>query len=244
MPLPLYLAMTGAEVAAAEALPEKTAWMACHFSCYGTGLSNMPQELPEGSLLILNDRTPICGHDPERIAEQLEQLVCTFSCCGVLLDFQRPCVAETAELCAHLVTALPCPVGITDIYARELDCPVFLSPLPPGTALIDHISPWAGRELWLETVADTRVAVITETGCTWQDSSDSPAGPTWFEEPSLHCRYCWHADRRQAVFTLERTTEHIPTLLEEAERLGITRAVGLYQQLGQIITTGRAGGMH
>ena len=230
MPLPLYLAMTAAEVEAAEALPENTAWMACHFSCYGTGLSNQPRELPEGAMLILNDRTPICGHDPERIATQLEQLVSAFSCCGVLLDFQRPGVAETAALCAHLVTALSCPVGITDIYAKELDCPVFLSPLPPGATLEQHVSPWAGRELWLETVTDVRTAVITETGCQWQDAAFPCEESPWFEAPALHCRYCWSAGERQAVFTLQRTTAHIPSLLAEAERLGITRAVGLYQQ--------------
>lgn len=233
MPLPLYLAMTAAEVASVEALPEKTAWMACHFSCYGTGLSNLPRELPEGAMLILNDRTPICGHDPTRIGEQLEQLASVFSCSGILLDFQRPGVAETAQLCAHLVSTLPCPVGITEFYAKELDCPVFLSPLPPGTALDAHIAPWAGRELWLEAATDTRVAVITEKGCTWQDDDDAYAESIWFDEPSLHCRYCWSADAQQAVVILRREAEHIPSLLEEAERLGITRTVGLYQQLGQ-----------
>lgn len=230
MPLPLYLAMTGAEIAVADPLPENTAWMACHFSCYSTGLSNLPTALPEGSMLILNDRTPICGHDPERIRTQLEELVNAFSCSGVLLDFQRPDVEETAKLCAHLAKALPCPVGITEFYADDLDCPVFLSPLPPGKALEAHSKPWIGRELWLETVTDTRVAVITESGCQWHCADFPHVESTWFEEPPLHCRYCWSADDRQAVFTLERTITHFPTLLEEAEQCGITRAVGLYQQ--------------
>ena len=75
MPIPCYLALTAAEFANANQLPEKIAWMACHFSCYGTGLSNFPEDLPGGSVIILNDRTPPDKHDPQRILEQLQQLV-------------------------------------------------------------------------------------------------------------------------------------------------------------------------
>ena len=53
-----YLAMTGVEIAAAEALPENIAYMACHFSPYGTGLTGAPEVLPKHSMLILNDRIP------------------------------------------------------------------------------------------------------------------------------------------------------------------------------------------
>ena len=75
MVLPLYLAMTAAEMYAVSSLPEKVAWMACHFSCYGTQLSNCPDSLPEGSMLIVNDRTPPAKHDPQRIIQQLTQLI-------------------------------------------------------------------------------------------------------------------------------------------------------------------------
>ena len=43
-----YFAMTAAEIRGCSALPAGIAWMACHFSPYGTGLSNLPPELPEG----------------------------------------------------------------------------------------------------------------------------------------------------------------------------------------------------
>ena len=99
--------------------------------------------------------------------------------------------------------------------------------------MAQHVTPWAGRELWLEAVTDIRTAVITESGCTRQAAAPPRADAVWFEDPAFHCRYCWHADDRQAVFTLERTAKHIPSLLEEAEKLGITRAVGLYQQYKQ-----------
>ena len=51
----LNLAMTAAELGAAP-LPSHPAWMACHFSPYSTGLTNLPPKLPQDSLLILNDR--------------------------------------------------------------------------------------------------------------------------------------------------------------------------------------------
>ena len=98
MILPCYLAMTAAEFASAPVLPEKLAWMACHFSCYSTGISNLPLTLPKGSMLILNDRTPVSGHDPLRIAQQLQQVVEELEIERVLLDLQRPNCEETARI--------------------------------------------------------------------------------------------------------------------------------------------------
>ena len=106
-----FLAMTAAEFATAGTLPEYVAWMACHFSPYGTGLTNLPPTLPPGSLLILNDRIPICGHDPERIAGQLLQTAETTQCTGVLLDFQ--CASEeNVRLAEYLISTLSASNGI------------------------------------------------------------------------------------------------------------------------------------
>ena len=91
MALPLYLALTAAEFQNCSSLPEHAAWMACHYSPYGLGLSNIPKDLPQGSMLILNDRTPPCRHDPELIARQLGEIAERFQCGGVLLDFQFYC---------------------------------------------------------------------------------------------------------------------------------------------------------
>ena len=70
-----YLAMTAEEIATTDILPEHTAYMACHFSPYGTGLTNIPESLPKNAILILNDRIPFCGHDKALIAKQLAQLM-------------------------------------------------------------------------------------------------------------------------------------------------------------------------
>ena len=45
------------------------------FFPYSTGLSNLPKALPPGSMVILDDITPIHGHDAEAIAAQLRPLV-------------------------------------------------------------------------------------------------------------------------------------------------------------------------
>ena len=66
-----YLAMTAGEIRGASVLPRRTGWLSCHFSPSGVGLSNLPVALPPGSLLILDDSTPMDGHDPEQIAGQL-----------------------------------------------------------------------------------------------------------------------------------------------------------------------------
>ena len=102
------LAMTAAEMRNISEIPPRIAWMACHFSPYGLGLSNLPKGLPPGSLLILDDCTPPGRHDPELVAEQLTQCAETLECGGILLDFQRPGQEETRALAKHLASALPC----------------------------------------------------------------------------------------------------------------------------------------
>ena len=121
MAIVLHLAMTAAEFDTNPSLPGPIAWMACHFSPYGTGLSNLPSRLPEGSILILNDRTPVFGHSPERIASQLAEVAESLKCSGILLDFQRDGEAQTLAI-ATAITALPYPVAVTPSYAKELDC--------------------------------------------------------------------------------------------------------------------------
>ena len=232
MALPLYLAMTAAEISRATVLPNNCAYMACHFSPYGTGLSNFPQELPENALLIVNDRTPVQGHDPILIAEQLVQMAEDWKVSGILLDFQRPAQTETDRIAKAILAALPCPVGICEHYARELDCPVFLPPPPPDSSLNQYISHWHGRELWLEVALDSKAILITEEG---SQSPPAPADLPFFpyRDSRLHCSYHINAQPDQVLFTLRRTAEDLGDLLTEAEALGVTRAVGLFQELGK-----------
>lgn len=233
MALPLYLAMTAAEISCTQALPARCAYMACHFSPYGTGLSNFPRSLPKGSILIVNDRTPVQRHDPELIAAQLTQLAEEWEVTGILLDFQRPGSHQTTQIARAILSAPPCPVGISECYAQDFSCPVFLSPPPLDRPLSEYIAPWQGRELWLEAALDAQIITVTpqESRAEPFFSPDSIQYP--HQDPRLHCHYKIETGPSTARFTLQRTPDDLTVLLQEAETLGITQAVGLYQELGQ-----------
>ena len=232
MAIPMFLAITGAEWGENRTKPEKIAWMACHFSPYGTGLSNCPTELPTGSMIILNDRTPICGHDPERIAQQLSQIVQELNCCAVLLDFQRPDEPDTDAVIDAIWENCRCPVGVTEYYARNRNCPVFLSPVPLNVPVAKHFDPWKGREIWLDIAMDAMEITITKDGTR---TAPLPDPEPWSEDhrcDELHCHYHIDVHPERIQFQLYRTPEDIVELLRAAEEWGATHAIGLFQEFG------------
>lgn len=232
MALPIYLAMTAWEMEHKK-LPPRCGWMACHFSPYGQGLSNIPRQLPADALLIVNDRIPPWKHDPGLINEQLQEAITAFSPRGVLLDFQRPYDKETAQIAAAL-SKLPCPVAVTEPYAGDHDGAVFLPPVPLNKPLETHLSPWKGRQIWLEFDCADLILTVTKDGC------HAAQGPAILTEPvledaRLHCHYsiCLQDDR--AVFSLKRRAEDLTALLQEAEELDVSLAAGLYQELASVL---------
>lgn len=229
MAINCYLAMTAAEIRHRQLLPEHLGWMACHFSSYGTGLSNLPASLPQNAMLILNDRTPISRHDPERILAQLLALIATNHCGCVLLDFQRPDNLETAALVQVLASGLPCPWAVSEHYATDSGA-VFLPPIPMDINPETYLQPWTGREIWLEAALENCVLTLTEDGCTAVPHTDLP--PDGLIDRNLHCHYTVTGADRAAMFHLWRTQEDLDTLLCAAESLGVTQAVGLWQELG------------
>jgi len=229
MALPLYLAQTPAEMAG-NSPSEAPAYMACHFSPGGQGLSNLPQALPPGAMLILDDSTPMAGHDPQRIVTQLTEILQQFRCESLLLDFQRAAVPEQQALSELLSESLPCPVGISEPYAQGLCCPVFLPPVPPDQLLRDYLAGWQGREIWLEAAPDGIALTLTEAGCTAEPLGDFPEDG--LSDHALHCHYSVQTASDGAIFRLWRTRSDLDALLAEAETLGITRAIGLWQELG------------
>ncbi len=231
MAIPCYLAMTGAEFHAASTLPENLAWMACHFSSYSTGISNLPTDLPAGSMVILNDRIPFQGHDPQRILVQMQQIVEDFCPTAILLDFQRPQIPTVAAIAKLLAETLPCPVGVTEPYAENLSCPVFLE-APIHRPLTENLSPWEGREIWLDMVPMGGTITVKA------DSSDfQPGFPAFDEEypvfadEALCCRYQTQIGENYIRFLLRRDRQEMSLLIDAGEKLGVTRAIGLYQQL-------------
>lgn len=234
MSLPVYLALTAAEFDRCPSLPAKAGFMACHFSPYSTGLSNLPKTLPEGSLLILNDRIPVCGHDPQIICRQLSDSVEQLRCDGVLLDFQRPGDAQTAAITKAIVSTLPCPVAVTEAYAEGSSCPVFLAP-PLHIPLEKYISKWEQREVWLELSLSMQTIIVTEAGSQFGPLLPAEEAETYFKAEAQCCRYYIDVSEARVRFTLFQTPDCLKALLNKAEALGITRGVGLYQELGTVI---------
>lgn len=227
MPIPIYLAMTAAEFSLCDPLPEKIGYMACHFSPYGTGLSNCPAHLPPGSILILNDRTPIHGHDPQQVADTLAQLAERFRCAGILLDLQRPGIPEAAQVVHTVCAASSCPVAVTEPYCAHSACGVFLTP-PLHLPLESFLAPWQGREIWLEAAIETAEYVVTEQGCAVQPL---PCPPQAFPHRDDHafCRYHIAAEKDRIVFSLQRSREEIAAMQNFPGN--VRCMVGLYQQL-------------
>ena len=232
MPIAHYLAMTAAEMAGNSSFPRHAAWMAFHLSPSGVGLSNLPNWLPPDCLLILDDSTPIHDHAPERIASELIASMERLQCVGLLLDFQRPGIEQTRKLAEYLCGAFSFPVVVSDTYAAGLDCGVFVSPIPPDEAMASRLARWRGREIWLDTTMEGLEIVLTEKGAKSATLPHQKYPDCGLEDRKLHCHYRISLSENSAVFTLWRTKLDISAQLEEAEALGVTAAVGLYQEFG------------
>lgn len=227
-----YLAMTAEEIAAAETLPQRLAYMACHFSLYGTGITCLPETLPNKAMLILNDRIPFRAHDPRQIAKELAQAIEALHCDCLLLDFQRQDTPK--DLGNALADALPCPIGIAEGFADGTQCAIFLPPVPPDKILGEYLKPWAGRDIWLEAEPEAVKVTVDSNGSHRSFLSQADAGPHCFTDGTLHCSYRTEVFPDRAEFTLQRTPEDLQRLLEEAEALGVTTAVSLYQQMKKL----------
>lgn len=231
MGLPLNLAMTPAEISSCNTLPDHIAWMACHFSPYGQGLSNIPDSLPDGAMLILNDRLACDGHSPSLVSEQLSNAVSHLGCESVLLDFQRPRSPESEAMVREILSALPCPAAVTADYAASLTCPVFLAPPPLHIPMEDYLTPWQGREIWLEAAICQERITVRQEGVAYSAQFPPEYLEDGFPEEALCCRYRTEICRDSISFTLFDTKTTLDQKLELAESLGVTRAVGLYQEL-------------
>ena len=231
MAFPITYALTGAEFSVCSSLPKHCAWMACHYGCYTTGLSNCPDNLPAGSMLIINDRTPPQGHDPQRIAQQLLCIQEQLKFKSVLLDFQRSDLVENAAVAKAVTENLSCPVGVSALYAKELNCPVFLPPPPLHQSPEDYLRPWQEREIWLEAALTSEIITVTPSGSQIDCLSSTTEVTNGFDDPLLYCRYQIDASPERGIFTLVRTPEHLLALLQKAESLGVTQFIGLYQEL-------------
>ena len=226
------LALTPREMGLVRPLPPAPAWMSCHFA--EEGLRDLPAALPPHSLLILDDSTPLGSSTPAEICNILKTAHSRVPFDGLLLDFQRDYEKKYADLAGFLSENLPCPVAVSEAYGDSVKGPVLLSMPAPHQALPELIRPWRSRELWLELGMGPETAVVTETGTVFSPFTGKlPDCP--LHHKGLHCHYSIVTGENQICFTLVRTREDLQDLEAQAEALGITRTLGLYQELGPMI---------
>lgn len=231
MEIPLYLAMTAAEFRSVKALERRMAWLSCLFSPYGTGLSNIPKTLPSKSMLMLNDRMPICGHDPELIAKTLCSTAKELECSGIVLDFQRSGYDALYDVVHAVISQACCPVGVSNLYAAEFDCPVLVPPIAPDQLPEDALSLWQGREIWLELSTEATQILVTENGSRYASIPCCALDGFVHTEPVLHCHYTITVSEDQVLFRLSRFKEDQASLLESVHELGVCCAFGLWQEM-------------
>lgn len=233
MALPLYLAMTASEISAYDPFPTNFAYMACHFSPYSQGLSNLPASLPEKAMLILNDNFPCQSHCPGLVAQQLLETVEKFHYESLLLDFQRPPTPETEQMVQIIQSALPCPLALPPAYVQNWDGPVFLPPCPLHITPEEYLAPWSGHEIWLEAALCQEEVRITEDGSTFIPHFPTDGLQGGFFDQTLFCNYRSTIEDDTVCFTLYDTRESLIKKLAHAQALGVTRAVGLWQELSK-----------
>lgn len=225
----VFLAMTAREME--EYLPERFAYLSCHFSPYSTALSNIPLQMPKNSILLLDDSMPVQGHDPVQVIHQLQGLVKKFSVKAVLLDFQQAMNPEMQSMASSIIDGVSCPAAITPPYATALNHPVFLSPTPVNVPLPDYLRPWQGRDIYLEIANERLQITVTENGAKTESFPGGDAESLPHKNEKLHCHYETRVFSDKVVFTLQRTVEDLEVLTEEAYHLGVKAVVGLYQEL-------------
>lgn len=212
MAIPLFLAARPEDL---TALPEQYAWMAWDLS------EELPAKLPQEAMVVVTDR----GKPRSQDLSPLE------GCGAVLLDFQQADCEQTARAAEAIVRRCSI-VGVSEHYAEELDCPVFVSPVPPDRPLKAHLESWRGRELWLDLSPSPIRITVTAQGSRRESLSALPAPNHVHRDKELFCHYGIDANNERILFDLWRTKEDMKNLLSAAEAFGVTCAIGLYQELG------------
>lgn len=231
--LPIYLATTAQEFTQFKDIPSTLCYLACHFSASGVGLSNFPVTLPAGSILCIDDSTPIANHKAKIITQQIEELIKAFNPCGILLDFQRPDNPNAPQIIESILDCATCDVAVSHIYAKEYSCPVFLPPLPFRMTVKEYLKPWAEREIWLEIGNDKEIAIVTENSFGAERVYNIPKSKMQFRDPSLLCHYCTLIKQDHIAIHFHRTAQDLQELQWKAKEHGVTKFLGLWQQLQQ-----------
>ena len=186
-----------------------------------------PPAIPAGTLLVLTDSARFGEHSADALASQL--LPIAENSPAILLDFQRHHQEGLPAFVRRLGELLPCPVVPPPEYAADTG-PVFLPPIPPDCLPEDHLSPWKGREIWLDLAASAEALTLTPAGCRRETLDTHPVDG--FRDGRLFCHYHILRTGRDAVrFSLWRTGGDLIALLDACKGLGVQNCVGLYPEL-------------
>lgn len=226
MLLPLYLAMMDREMRDSPLLPPHTARMGCTFAPEGPGLLDLPETIPQNGMLIVDDRDPVRGHDPDLVAAALAEAVDKLGIRCILLDFERPAAAASKAMAASLAKSLPCPVGMPPDYGAPLDCPLFLPPCPLYMPMAEYLRPWKNREIWIEARMLRQTITITPQGTVYDSPSPADNLTGGYYDDVLCCQCITEITDNQVVFTLYDTPE---TIQKKWNHPRMTHAIGLFQ---------------
>lgn len=224
MAIQRILAMTEAEIRNLSAPPSAFALLGCHFSPEKSCLVGLPDSLPSGCGLVIDDRNAIFDLGAIEALKKLEPAY-------VILDFQRPPEDSSVQTAAVLAQSLR-RVIIPPPYADALDCPLFLPPVPPHTPISEYLKPWQGREIWLELALDASEITVTPKGteiCCFHHAMPSDDS---HRDSMLHCHYKISQRTDALQFYCYRTQEDIEAMLRTPLPPNLTHAVGLFYELG------------
>lgn len=220
----LYLAMTAPELSQFHN-PAGCAYMACHFSPYGQGLSGLPDSLAENSMIILNDRIPFLHHNCPLIAAQLNSLPCD----SLLLDFENMESDAANELIHEILSTVKVPVGVSAKYASAHSCAVFVGPMDADCDPFAAIRHWNNREIWLDLSPGCVCCRVTAQGCNRMKEAFPPRAGM-HHDSKLFCHYSIELKDAEAIFHLHREWDDARGIVEEGKSIGITRGIGLFQE--------------
>ncbi len=233
MSIPMFLALTAEEFSQNPSLPCRPAWMSVHFSSKGPGLSNLPPQLPPGSMIILDDHIPWKDHSIESICKDLTEALLRAGVYGLLLDFERQPTEETTllaravtECCKELGVTLGAPAN----YIFDEDTALFVSPLPcniPAESLKSQ------RKLWLDISPVCHCIKMSKDKAWESPATYPPRSKTEKHEihwdDTLLCSYFTESDDDTLKITLFRDTEDAWRLLKRLDPARVQLALGLWR---------------
>lgn len=227
MKIPLYLAVTSDEISKKVNLPTNTAWMSIRFDQAGDGLFNFPPAPFDKGILILDDYHPYSQHSCEKICHQLKNYMDENNYTGLLLDFQRPRDENLYNLARMLERELSCKVAMPPNYSNG-DSIVFLPPPSPVVSPADYLTPWKGREIWLDLTTQAYALCFTADGIS-ERANPNDVFP--FYDKSLCTHYHVKTVAENITFSFRRTREDCMSMLDEAEAYNVRAAFSLYHEM-------------